>query len=170
MDNKLYISWNQASQDTKELVNLIKWKITNYKLEDIYILIPCRWWEIIWSLVKNALWLSESQVYRVKFSNLKYDTGEEKVVIKSEEDKRVFDDLQSEVFCQPNKLLIFLDDLVDSWLTLNYINRLSDLNQINLLSWVLYSKEGKNKHYVDLCVRDLEDKWIVFPWEEFYEK
>jgi len=170
MDNKLYISWDETSQDTKELVNLIRWKITNYKLENIYLLIPCRWWEIIWSLVKNSLWLHEKQVYRVKFSNLKYDTWEEKVIIKSEEDKSTFSDLQSEVFCDKEKLVIFIDDLVDSWHTLNHIKLIFQLNNINLLSWVLYSKEGKNKHCVDLCVKDLEDKWIVFPWEEFYEK
>lgn len=174
--NKLYLSWDKVTQDIHELIESIEKTLPytvnsetqerEYNTALIRLVIPCRGGEIIWSLVKNSLWLREKQIYRIKFSNLKYEDWTDKVIIKDQYDREKFLDLIEEE--SSNLFWIFVDDLVDSWLTIDYIR--DSLFPKNLIIWVLYSKEWKNEEKTDICVKQLEDKWIVFPWEQFYEK
>lgn len=163
VDWKYYLSWDDILSPLNNLISKVEEEIKLWNLEDINLLIPCRWGEVIWSLLKNKLWLSESQVYRIKFSNLKYETGEEKIIV-SEGDKETYTKALEKV--RSWEKFIFIDDLVDSWLTIDYIK--SEFGN-TLLTTVLYSKEGKNEEKVDICWWRLLDHWIVFPWEKIYE-
>lgn len=164
MMSKVFIWVEETFIDTKKLIVELKNLISSRNKDlQVKLLIPCRWWEIIWSLVKNSLGLKESDIFRVKFSNLKYENGEEKVIIKDSFDRDIYTKLINLHLNDKDVVVIFVDDLVDSWLTVENIR--DEFKSERFLSAVLYSKEGKNEDKVDLCVRQIEDKWIVFPWE-----
>jgi len=124
------------------------------------LLIRCRGWEIIWSVVKNALWLSESDVIRVKFTNPRYEGDLDSWIQVEETDKKVYEKLQKE-----KNTILFIDDLVDNWDTIKKVKK--DFWKDIIIS-VLYTKEWKNKDLTDITVKDLPNKWILFPWEYFY--
>lgn len=166
LSNKLFINWNEVINDISILITSLQAKLPkNIDTSKLRLIIPCRGGEIIWSLVKNSLGLREKQIYRIKFSNLKHEEWKKSIVIKDYYDYGKFLELIREK--DPTLIWIFVDDLVDSGLTIDYI-RESLLRTV--IVCVLYSKEWKNKEKTDICVKDIEDKWIIFPWEIFYKK
>jgi len=164
MSKEIKISRNQFSKDVYKFIEDLKLQLNWINIKNIRLIIPCRWWEIIWSLLKNNLWLSESQVFRIKFDNMFYHNWNDEILIKDIYDKKKFENIIKKK--DENLLWIFIDDLIDSWSTIWYIKK--KLKNKRILTWVIYSKEWKNKEKVDICCRDLDDWRIVFPWEEFY--
>ena len=166
-DKKLNISLDEVFNDTKTLISIVKQELFTNKVskDKITLIIPCRGWEIIGSLLKNALWLDESQILRLKFSNSMYSWWDWTVTIPNEKENVKFNDYA--IYTSKKRLTIFIDDLIDSGLTIDYVKK-----QIKgpLITSVLYSKEWKNREKVDFCVKELENKWVIFPWEEFYIK
>lgn len=160
MAPKIYLSFSEVlGEDMKILLKKIKEKV-NLKKE-IKLLIPCRGWEIIWSIIKNNLGLQEKDIFRIKFSNLTYEGGHWIEVLEKESYQKLIEESKKE-----NVEIIFIDDLVDSGDTIKKIKW--DLKNVKV--FVLYTKEGMNKDLVDGYVKDLPNLWIVFPWENYYKK
>lgn len=167
--SNIKITWEKFSKDLNLFLKNLKKYLENNKINpkdnSFKILIPCRWWEIIWSLVKNNLWLSENQVLRIKFSNTNYSWEKNGIIIKSESEKNLFQELKKD---NSVKNILFLDDLFDTWETVKFIK--NNFSEKNIIIWTLYKKVWKNsENLLDLEYFDIPDVWIDLPWEDFYE-
>lgn len=170
MQEKIYITWEKFTKDLENFLKNLKKYLEenniNPKEKSFKMLIPCRWWEIIWSLIKNNLGLSENQIIRIKFSNTNYENEKKWIIIKSDIEKNIFENLKND---NNIKNILFIDDLLDSWETIRFIRK--NFTGKNLIIWTIYKKIWKtDKNLLDLESFDLPDVWIDFPWEDFYEK
>ncbi len=170
MTPKLRISWEEFSLDIQKLLqdlyNFCNNNHIDVHSENFKLLLPCRGGEIIGSLAKNFLGLSELQVIRIKFSNTNYENDKKGIIIKSLDEENFFKNLQNDASVTH---ILFLDDLLDTGETICFIRE--KLSDKKLIIGTLYYKSGKSDtSLLDLSARELPDIWIDFPWEDFYRK
>lgn len=154
----------------KDMVPYLQ-KITEF-LQDIdknklILLIPCRGGEYIGSAVKNHLGLFESQVRRIKFTNTLYE-GKKGVIIKREEESKIWQELISEVNDE-QKILLVVDDILDTGETLDYISRAIAIKR-RIIAPLYLRENSPKKELANIYEREIPKGWIEFPWENFYKK
>lgn len=169
MLSKIPLSWDEFSRDAHILLEHLQDFLQKNTIacdENFRLLVPCRGGEILGSLAKNFLWLSESQVVRIKFSNTDYEAEKMGIMIRSDAEKRTFENL---ILDENVKNIVFLDDLLDTGGTIRFIRE--KFSQKNIIIGTLYYKEEKSDiSLLNLPARKLPNVWIDFPWEAFYKK
>ena len=165
MNSKIYLDFNQIKQDVKILSDKI---INSYIKYDAIIaisgggLLPAR-------LLRNYL---DIPIYclNIKLYNCNNEiTGKPKIIQWLDND--IIDSLQ-------NKNILIVDDLDDTGSTLHYVTNFIEngyksympIKYKNLGVAVLYNKLKNKKSRIDIKypyykVFDIDDKWVVFPWE-----
>lgn len=150
MSEKYYITWEDFHQDVKELA--VKIKSTGEYNKIIAIsrggLLPA-------GILAYELDIRNSQAINISsYDNDAFNPNND-VVRRSDEDV--------EIDCQigdaDDKTLV-VDDLSDSGRTFRIMRKL--LPAATFVA--VYSKEA-GKNVVDICTRQVPDKWIVFPWD-----
>ncbi len=165
MPEKIYLDFNEIKKDIIYLANKIL--ESNIKFDAIIALcggglVPAR-------LLRNYL---EIPIYclNIKLYNCNNKINEDPIILQWFENE-IIDSLQ-------NKNILIVDDLDDTGSTLYHITNLIEngyksykpIKYKTLAISVLYNKLKSKKNCIDVKypyfkVLDIEDKWVVFPWE-----
>ena len=165
MSEKLYLNFNEIKSDIINLANKIL--ESNIKFDAIIALcggglVPAR-------LLRNYL---EIPIYclNIKLYNSNNEINEDPIILQWL-DNKIIDSLQ-------NKNILIVDDLDDTGSTLYHITNLIEngyklykpIKYKTLAISVLYNKLKNKKNNINIKypyfkVLDIEDKWVVFPWE-----
>lgn len=163
-----FLSYQETFKGIHYLCKCIKKDLEkkNLDIQDVEIIISCRWGEIIWTLVKNYFNLTEDHVSRIKF-----DKRNNEVYVK-DYSENLLDNIIDEQQNYNDTHVIYIDDMIDHDFNNN------DDNQ-SIISFL--EKRVRNIHYFSLSSVQYpkqdnitsifqvdKDTYVHLPWEEFF--